>query len=61
MDQETPDTSPRKAETMGPVPATKKVATPGWASGLRQLYESVVDEELPDNFKDLLSKLDAKS
>ena len=33
---------------------------PDWANGLRQLYESVVDEELPDTFKDLLSQLDAK-
>jgi len=35
--------------------------SPGWASGLRQLYDSVVDEPLPDQFKDLLSKLDAKN
>jgi len=33
---------------------------PGWADGLRQLYDSVVDEPLPDSFKDLLSKLDDK-
>lgn len=31
---------------------------PGWANGLRQLYDNVVNEPLPDNFKDLLSKLD---
>ncbi|MXO63965.1 NepR family anti-sigma factor [Qipengyuania oceanensis] len=31
---------------------------PGWANGLRQLYDTVVNEPLPDNFKDLLSKLD---
>lgn len=31
---------------------------PGWASGLRQLYNSVVEEPLPDSFKDLLKKLD---
>lgn len=35
-----------------------RAASPGWASGLRQLYDSVLDEPLPDNFKDLLSKLD---
>ncbi|WP_374408131.1 NepR family anti-sigma factor [Pelagerythrobacter sp.] len=34
---------------------------PGWADGLRQLYDSVVDEPLPDSFKDLLAKLDDKS
>ena len=31
---------------------------PGWTNGLRQLYDNVVNEPLPDNFKDLLSKLD---
>lgn len=33
-------------------------AEPGWAVGLRKLYNSVVDEPLPDSFKDLLKKLD---
>ena len=33
---------------------------PEWANGLRKLYDSVVDEPLPDTFKDLLSKLDSK-
>lgn len=37
----------------------KQTETPQWANGLRQLYDSVVDEDLPDSFKDLLSKLDA--
>lgn len=31
---------------------------PGWASGLRKLYKSVVEEPLPDSFQDLLKKLD---
>ncbi len=31
---------------------------PGWAAGLRKLYNSVVEEPLPDSFKDLLRKLD---
>ena len=31
---------------------------PGWASGLRELYNSVVEEPLPDSFQDLLKKLD---
>ena len=30
----------------------------GWANGLRQLYDSVVSEPLPDSFADLLKKLD---
>lgn len=39
-------------------PAGKK---PEWANGLRQLYDSVVEEPLPDSFKDLLAQLDDKS
>ncbi len=35
-----------------------KPQDPEWASGLKKLYDSVVDEPLPDSFKDLLSKLD---
>jgi hypothetical protein len=31
---------------------------PEWSNGLRQLYDSVVNEPLPDSFADLLSKLD---
>ena len=31
---------------------------PEWASGLKQLYDSVVEEPIPDSFKDLLSRLD---
>ena len=34
---------------------------PEWADGLQKLYKSVVDEPLPDSFKDLLSKLDDKA
>lgn len=33
---------------------------PEWANGLRKLYDSVVDEPLPDSFKDLLEQLDTK-
>lgn len=31
---------------------------PGWADGLRKLYDSVANEPLPDSFDDLLKKLD---
>lgn len=31
---------------------------PEWADGLRQLYDSVLNEPLPHSFADLLSKLD---
>lgn len=34
---------------------------PGWADGLRKLYDSVVEEPLPDSFNDLLKKLDKAS
>ncbi|GGD58542.1 hypothetical protein GCM10010990_04790 [Croceicoccus mobilis] len=33
---------------------------PEWAVGLRQLYDSVVEEPLPDSFGDLLKKLDGE-
>lgn len=33
-------------------------ADPEWARGLKKLYDSVVDEPLPDSFTDLLSQLD---
>lgn len=32
--------------------------SPAWAHGLKQLYDSVVDEPLPDSFKDLLDAFD---
>jgi len=38
--------------------AASDKSSPEWAGGLRQLYDSVVEEPLPDSFKDLLSKLD---
>ncbi len=38
--------------------AAKQTAEPDWAKGLKRLYDSVVEEPLPDNFKDLLSRLD---
>jgi hypothetical protein len=31
---------------------------PEWTQGLRQLYDSVLNESLPDSFADLISKLD---
>ncbi len=37
---------------------TNPAETPAWTSGLKQLYDSVVDEPLPDQFKDLLAQLD---
>lgn len=40
-------------------PAGDKSNDPEWASSLKRLYDSVVDEPLPDSFKSLLSQLDA--
>ncbi|MFA7584843.1 MAG: NepR family anti-sigma factor [Novosphingobium sp.] len=34
------------------------MAQPGWADGLRKLYDDVVSEPLPDGFEELLRKLD---
>ena len=31
---------------------------PEWADGLKQLYDAVVEEDLPDSFKDLLDRLE---
>lgn len=39
-------------------PLIRKDGEPGWAAGLRKLYNSVVDEPLPDSFDDILKKLD---
>lgn len=36
-----------------------KTRDPEWAVGLKRLYDSVVDEPIPDSFKDLLRKLDS--
>lgn len=50
----------------GAPPSRRKISggakdvRPEWANGLRQLYEAVVDEPIPDSFRDLLSKLDSK-
>lgn len=36
----------------------KPMGQPQWADSLRNLYDSVVDEPIPDSFKDLLAQLD---
>ncbi|MEO0590852.1 MAG: NepR family anti-sigma factor [Pseudomonadota bacterium] len=45
-------------ETPDQAEAQSRSSRPDWADGLRQLYDSVVDEPLPDAFKDLLDRLD---
>ena len=39
-------------------PPLPRKGEPGWAEGLRRLYDSVVEEPLPPSFEDLLRKLD---
>jgi hypothetical protein len=46
-----------KPESDGP-DTNPSVASPPWAKDLRQLYDAVVEEPLPDSFLDLLSQLD---
>ena len=49
-----------KKDKRGPAPkSATSPRDPEWAAGLKRLYDSVVDEPLPDSFRDLLSKLDA--
>ncbi|HSM53030.1 MAG TPA: NepR family anti-sigma factor, partial [Erythrobacter sp.] len=53
---------PSKAKAQGArAPSKSEHAKPEWAEGLRALYDSVVDEPLPDSFKDLLDRLDDPS
>jgi hypothetical protein len=51
-----PPLSPRSASLYRT--KTDRADTPGWADGLRQLYDSVLDETLPESFDDLLKRLD---
>lgn len=37
---------------------SSKVREPGWANGLRDLYNTVLNEPLPGSFDDLLKKFD---
>lgn len=58
------------APTVLPLPHTSEselddqtgepAAPPAWANDLRELYNAVVEEPLPDNLIDLLSQLDAE-
>ncbi|WP_066559520.1 NepR family anti-sigma factor [Croceicoccus bisphenolivorans] len=50
------DVKKKDEDTQRPKKTGKR---PEWAAGLRQLYDSVVEEPLPDSFSDLLSKLDS--
>lgn len=43
---------------LGSLSAKRRTSEPGWADGLRKLYDSVLDEPIPESFDDLLKKLD---
>jgi len=49
------DDRKRRPRSSSPTPDAQQ---PGWADGLRKLYNSVLHEPLPDSFDDLLKKLD---
>ena len=56
------DAKPRPGSRAGVKSATQQQSEmPGWTNGLRQLYDQVVDEDLPDSFRDLLARLDDQS
>lgn len=48
----------RKGERVHKRAGSKTGEPPDWAEGLKRLYNSVVEEPLPDSFKELLSRLD---
>lgn len=50
--------SPASGIAHGSHQGAKASDQPEWANGLKQLYDAVVDEPLPDSFKDLLAQLD---
>lgn len=64
----TKDTKMNPGQTTSAIPAIPAISAiperrrqapqPEWASGLKRLYDSVVEEPLPDSFADLIAKLD---
>ncbi|MEO5587562.1 MAG: NepR family anti-sigma factor [Novosphingobium sp.] len=43
---------------LNPPQRSRPAPQPEWATGLKRLYNSVVEEPLPDSFADLIAKLD---
>lgn len=55
---------PGDGESKPAEPATsmkRRERQPGWVQGLRQIYNSVLEEPLPPSFDSLLKKLDDES
>ena len=48
----------KKTTAVGGKTTMDRKRSPDWTSGLKQLYDQVVEEPIPDAFKDLLSRLD---
>lgn len=55
------DERPRLAEASKGKAARTPNKKPEWTQSLRQLYDSVVEEPLPDSFKSLLDQLDKRA
>ena len=53
-----PNGRPVSGDSRNPVSAEDKTSEPPWAKKLRKMYDSVVEEPLPQSFDDLLKKLD---
>lgn len=53
------DESVKAMKNLGPQRRSgNRQPQPDWASGLRRMYDSVVEEPLPDSFAKLLEELD---
>lgn len=50
--------APKKSKSARRGKDPAKGRGPEWTEGLKQLYDSVVEEPLPDAFRDLLARLD---
>ncbi len=53
-----PNPPHKNAGTRPDMRGTEARNAPEWADGLKQLYDAVVEEKLPDQFLDLLAQLD---
>jgi len=53
-ESEKPEDACKPGKVEGPRP-------PDWTEGLKRLYDSVVEEPLPDAFRELLARLDDDS
>ena len=56
-DKKKPDASGAPAKP-GETKDANPMSEPQWADSLRNMYDSVVDEPIPDSFKDLLAQFD---